>query len=173
MLGMIYGWFLIFAFPMLMAFGAASDLVAMRLSNRVALLLIVGFGLAAFFVDIDMNHLIDHLIYGGSTLLVCFAIFAVGWFAGGDAKFATGIMLWIGPESALLWIIYTSLLGGAMALVLLKLRKHPLPAFLRYEWLLNLCVPGSGVPYGIAMATAALILFPSTHWMKSGFAFLV
>jgi prepilin peptidase CpaA len=43
----------------------------------------------------------------------------------------------------------------------------PLPGFLlRQEWLLRLHDRGEGVPYGLALAAAALLVFPDTDVFK-------
>jgi prepilin peptidase CpaA len=34
------------------------------------------------------------------------------------------------------------------------------------EWAERLHKPGGGVPYGIALAIAALVVYPSTIWMQ-------
>jgi prepilin peptidase CpaA len=42
-----------------------------------------------------------------------------------------------------------------------------LPAFaLRHEWLQRLHDPKQGIPYGIALAGAALAIYPQTVWMS-------
>jgi prepilin peptidase CpaA len=42
----------------------------------------------------------------------------------------------------------------------------PLPQFLAgREWVDRLHRPDGGVPYGIALAAAALIVYPQTEWM--------
>jgi prepilin peptidase CpaA len=35
------------------------------------------------------------------------------------------------------------------------------------EWAERLHKPGGGVPYGIALAIAALVVYPSTVWMHA------
>ena len=58
------------------------------------------------------------------------------------------------------------MLGGLLTLGLLQLRSHPLPAALTgVPWIANLHAPKAGVPYGAAMAPAALIVFPQTAWV--------
>jgi prepilin peptidase CpaA len=36
-------------------------------------------------------------------------------------------------------------------------------------WIDRLHTDGSGVPYGVAMAAAGLVVFPQTRWMVSMF----
>jgi prepilin peptidase CpaA len=60
----------------------------------------------------------------------------------------------------------SSLLGGAVTLAILGFRLMPLPAWLAGDvYAAKLHQPDSGVPYGIALAAAALVIYPSTIWM--------
>ena len=53
-----------------------------------------------------------------------------------------------------------------MTLILIQFRRLPLPAVLaRQQWILRLHEHGGGVPYGIALAAAALAVYPKTGWM--------
>jgi prepilin peptidase CpaA len=53
-------------------------------------------------------------------------------------------------------------------LVLLQFRKLPLPALLaRQPWIMRLHEAGGGIPYGIALAAAALAIYPKTGWMPA------
>ena len=54
--------------------------------------------------------------------------------------------------------------GGVLTLALILSRKAQLPAWAaRREWIARLHHPNSGVPYGIALATAGLLLYPQTQ----------
>jgi prepilin peptidase CpaA len=66
------------------------------------------------------------------------------------------------------YLIYASLFGGALTLLLLQFRQWPLPAPLTSQsWLLKLHARESGIPYGIALALGALMIYPDTDWMKA------
>ena len=61
-----------------------------------------------------------------------------------------------------------SLLGGLLTLVLLQVRALPLPGLLSgQDWAERLHRKDTGVPYGIALAAAALLVYPDTIWMKA------
>ena len=50
-----------------------------------------------------------------------------------------------------------------MTLIILSLRRYPLPSWLaRHAWIDRLHNPKTGVPYGIALAVAALLVYPET-----------
>jgi prepilin peptidase CpaA len=99
---------------------------------------------------------------------VAFVFFACGWIGGGDAKLAAVTALWLGFDQLLNYLLYASLVGGAMTLLMIRLRMMPLPAALQgQEWAERLHQPQGGVPYGIALAAAALVVYPHTIWMKT------
>ena len=66
------------------------------------------------------------------------------------------------------YLTYASLFGGVLTLVLIQFRKLPLPGPLaRQPWILRLHESGGGIPYGIALAAAALVVYPKTGWMPA------
>jgi prepilin peptidase CpaA len=94
--------------------------------------------------------------------------FAMGWIGGGDAKLAAATALWLGFDHLLAYLIYASLFGGLLTFLLLQSRALPLPRFLSGQsWAERLHRKDCGVPYGIALAAAALAVYPDTIWMKA------
>jgi prepilin peptidase CpaA len=159
-------------FPALMAFAAASDLFTMTISNRVSLLLIAGFFALAPFGGLgtqDLWHAMpSHVGAGLTVLVIAFGCFAMGWVGGGDAKIAASAALWFGFSHLLDYLVYASLFGGALTLLLLQFRQWPLPyAFVGQGWLLRLHSKESGIPYGIALALGALMIYPETEWIRA------
>ena len=66
------------------------------------------------------------------------------------------------------YLLYASLFGGALTLLLLQFRQWPLPyALAGQPWLLRLHAKESGIPYGIALAIGALMIYPETEWIKA------
>jgi len=155
-------------FPALMAFAAASDLVTMTISNRVSLLLGAGFVALAVLGGMGFHDILTHAGAGLAVLAVAFFCFAMGWIGGGDAKVAAAAALWFGFGHLLDYLVYASLFGGALTLVMIQFRQWPLPAALRDQtWLLRLHGKDSGIPYGIALALGALLIYPETDWIKA------
>jgi prepilin peptidase CpaA len=155
-------------FPALMAFAAASDLFTMTISNRVSLALLVGFLVLAVLSGMGFYDIVAHLTAGAVVLVVAFACFAMGWVGGGDAKVAAAVALWFGFGHLLHYLLYASLFGGALTLLLLQFRQWPLPYLLAGQhWLLKLHAKETGIPYGIALATGALMIYPETDWIKA------
>ena len=140
-------------FPALMAFAAASDLFTMTISNRVSLALIAGFLVLAPLGGMGLHDILLHIGAGATVLVAAFACFAMGWVGGGDAKVAAGVALWFGFDHLLDYLLYASLFGGALTLLLLQFRQWPLPYPLSGQaWLNRLHDRQSGIPYGIALA---------------------
>ena len=155
-------------FPALMAFAAASDLFTMTISNRVSLALVGGFLGLAVFSGMGLHDILLHVGAGAAVLAIAFGCFAMGWVGGGDAKVAAGAALWFGFAHLLDYMIYASLFGGALTLLLLQFRQWPLPyAFAGQAWLLKLHSKETGIPYGIALAIGALTIYPETEWIKA------
>lgn len=158
----------LFLFPALMAFAAASDLFTMTIPNRVSLLLIAGFFILAGFGGMPLEQIGLHAAAGLTVLVVAFACFAFGWIGGGDAKVAAAVGLWFGFPPLTNYLLYASLIGGALTLLLLEFRRWPLPYALgSQDWLLRLHRKETGIPYGIALALGALIIYPETDWIKA------
>jgi prepilin peptidase CpaA len=153
-------------FPAMMAFAASSDLLTMTISNRVSLILVAGFFILALIVGMGMVDVLWHLGAAAIVLVVAFGFFTQGWIGGGDAKLAAATALWLGFDHLLPYLIYASLFGGALTLLLLQFRLHPLPAMLaNQQWAQRLHQKDGGVPYGIALAAAALAVYPQTQFM--------
>lgn len=155
-------------FPALMAFAAASDLFTMTISNRISLALAAGFLALAPLSGMGVYDILSHIGAGAAVLTVAFACFTLGWIGGGDAKVAAGAALWFGFGHLLNYLVYASLFGGALTLLLLQFRQWPVPYVLAGQtWLLRLHAKESGIPYGIALAIGALTIYPETDWIKA------
>ena len=154
-----------------MAYAAASDLLTMRIPNWLSLALIGAFAAVAAAGGLPWEALPLHAAAAVLVLAGCFALFACGWMGGGDAKLAAATALWLGFPSLLNYLIVAALAGGALTLVILVLRAWPLPRFaLAWGWLFRLHDRKSGVPYGVALALAALIVFPHSRVWLTAFA---
>ena len=155
-------------FPALMAFAASSDLLTMTISNRVSLILAGSFFVLAVWSGMPLADIGMHVAAGLAVLVVTFTFFARGWIGGGDAKLAAATALWLGFDQLLNYLTIASLIGGVLTLVIMRFRLMPLPALIaNQEWAKRLHRMDAGVPYGIALAIAALMVYSETPWMKS------
>ena len=158
-------------FPFMMLFSAFSDLFTMTIPNQVSLILLGAFPLLAFAVGVPLDVIGWHLTCGLGILVLTFSMFAMGWIGGGDAKLAAATALWLGWEHMLDYGFIASVFGGILTLVLLQLRRTPLPRPLMAQgWIARLHNSANGAPYGIALAAAGLIVYPQTQVWLGAFA---
>lgn len=154
---------LLVVFPAAMAYAAASDLVSMTISNRLCIALVGTFAFCAVSLGLTWSEIGWHVAAGSLMLVVCFGLFASGWIGGGDAKLTAATALWFGFDQLMPYLMLSSVLGGGLTLAILYMRSHPLPMMIQgWSWVQRLHAPKEGVPYGIALAFAALILLPET-----------
>ncbi len=155
-------------FPALMAFAASSDLLTMTISNRISLALVGGFFVLVILSGMPLADVGMHVLAALAVLAVTFVFFARGWIGGGDAKLAAAIALWFGFDQLLTYLTLASFLGGVLTLLIMRFRLMPLPALLaNQEWAKRLHRMDTGVPYGIALAIAALWVYADTPFMRS------
>ncbi|MGA3302836.1 MAG: prepilin peptidase [Methylovirgula sp.] len=156
-------------FPALMIYAAFSDLFTMTISNRISIALVVGFFLLALALHMPIRDIGQHVACALCVLGVTFLFFALHWVGGGDAKLASATALWLGFDQLWNYGIYAALLGGALTLFIVVLRRWPLPPLLiTQNWIARLHDHDAGVPYGIALAIAGLMLYPDTHiWLSA------
>jgi prepilin peptidase CpaA len=155
-------------FPAMMAFAGASDLFTMTIANRVSLILVAGFLLLASMTGMSLSEMLSHAGASALVLAVAFIFFSRNWIGGGDAKLAAATALWLGFDHLLDYMIYASLGGGVLTLLLMQFRTMPLPTALQgAEWAERLHRLDGGIPYGIALAAAALAVYPHTAGMQT------
>jgi prepilin peptidase CpaA len=83
---------------------------------------------------------------------------------GGDAKLLAAASLWIGYDQLLPYLVYVTIFGGVLALLMLAYRQTPAGALPLPDWAVRLHKPRSGMPYGLAIAAGALAVYPMTAW---------
>ena len=155
-------------FPLAMAFAASYDLFSMTLPNWISLALVAGFALLATLTGIGWEMVGLHIALALGALVITFGMFSMGWIGGGDAKFFAAACLWMGPEHMLAYAVYAAVLGGLLTFVLLIVRSMPLPVTLySQQWITRLHDSNEGVPYGIALAAAGILVYPETPYMAA------
>ncbi|MER2269054.1 A24 family peptidase [Methylobacterium oxalidis] len=154
---------LLVVFPFFMAYAAANDLLTMLIPNRISLGLVAAFALVAATGIMSWAEIGQHVGAGLLVLTVTFTLFALGTIGGGDAKLAAATALWLGFDQLADYLLIAGVAGGILTLGLLAARAHPLPyPVARLPFALHLHDAKTGVPYGIALAFAALIVVPDT-----------
>jgi len=152
-------------FPVAMAFAGVMDLLTMTIPNRISLALLVAFPCAALAVEMPWSAFAWHLAAGALVLALGFLLFSLGWVGGGDAKLLAAAALWLGFDNLLSYAVLVSMLGGALALLVLSYRMFVPPLWIAQPaWAARLHDRKAGMPYGLALAGAALWVYPSTAW---------
>lgn len=135
----------------------------MRIPNWLVLAVGLAFFPAAIIVQMPWEAIGLHVLCAFAVLVVAFGLFALNVIGGGDAKFAAATVLWLGAGQVLPYLVYASVFGGVLTILILLLRSLPLEVWItRFEWLSRLHNRKNGVPYGIALAIAAVFVYPET-----------
>jgi len=157
-----------FIFSFTMVYACISDLTSNKIHNGLVLMFLVAYAVLAPLAGFTAYEIAWSVAVAAGVLLVAFIFFALGWIGGGDAKLTAVTVLWFGAAHTLTYLVYMALLGAAFTLAILLFRSLTLPAWLLDKsWIARLHSRGGGVPYGVALALAALAVFPETSWMAA------
>jgi prepilin peptidase CpaA len=158
---------LMFVLPALLAVAAAFDLATFTIPNLLSLAIAAAFAVFGLVVGLAPGDFAFHLLAGLIALAAGFALFAFGYIGGGDAKLFAAVALWLGLHDFLAYALASSVMGGLLTLALLMLRQWPLPAGLaRWDWIIKLHEKSSGIPYGVALASGALLVLPHAEILR-------
>ena len=140
-------------FTVLLLAAAAEDAVRLRISNITVLLVIVAAVMAAVVVGPALS-LWQNLAVFAALLAAGTPMFAAGKLGGGDVKLLAAVGLWFDLKGALWMLLDVVLAGGVVAILIIALRSLGWSEIRRRAVILR---PGSGIPYGVAIAAGALI----------------
>ena len=158
----------LFVLPVLLATAAGWDIASFTIPNFIQLALIAVFVALVFALGMSPAALATHLLAGFVGLVIGFALFALGYVGGGDAKLFACVALALGLHDLLDYAMMASVFGGALTLCLLAGRKLPLPGFLAAQsWILRLHDEREGIPYGVALALGAFVILPHTEIFRA------
>jgi prepilin peptidase CpaA len=156
----------VFAFAAVMAVAAFEDFRRLVIPNLLPIVLCALWPVYFAFAP-SFYGALTSIGCALAVFLVGAVLFARGWLGGGDVKLLSAATLWAGPAGTPALLMLTGVLGGALALFLLMpfgsqiamavraLLGQPSPSTER-----GLATP---VPYGVAIAGAALIVILSPH----------
>lgn len=147
-------------FPAAMAFAAAMDMLTMTIPNRISLALVAAFVLTALFAGLPFDTVASHLAAGTLMLVAGIGMFAMGWVGGGDAKLLASAALWLGLPQLLPLLLLTGVIGSGLLLLIVVYRRYPAAALPLPGWALRLHRSETGLPYGLAIGAAGLLVFP-------------
>ena len=154
-------------FPFCMAFAAVSDALSMTIANRVSLLLVATFAAVAPLSGMDWSVFAMHWAAFALVLACTFALFALGGMGGGDAKLMAATALWMGFGVPLAeYLVTASVLGGMLTLSIMSLRGSLAAPFVSANPVLShFADPKVGIPYGMALGAAGLVVGPESDLM--------
>ena len=151
-------------FPAALALAASMDLLTMTIPNRVCAALAIGYFVVALAAGVPPAAILINATCAAAVLLGMVALFAFGIIGGGDAKLAAAVSLWLGWGMMLDYGVTAAIYGGALTIAILIGRRFVLPVWLsRHQWVARLHDSKSGVPYGIALAAAGMMLYPHSQ----------
>ena len=153
-------------FPLCLAIAAFSDLLTMTIPNRVSVALIGSFLLLAPLAGLGWVDIGWHLAAGLAVFIFCFALFALNIMGGGDAKLLTASAIWFGLDPSLVdYVVWVSIFGGALSLVVLLLRSQTGMFVTSGIRLPKTLQNAKKVPYGVAIGLAAFLTYPNSPLM--------
>jgi len=157
-------------YPAVMIQAGIGDLRTMRIPNRLVLLLLAGYLAAIPLVPLSLPNVAWSVAAAAAVFVLGFVGFSLGWMGGGDVKLLTAATLWLGAGNLAPFIFYTSIFGAVLTIIILLFRSVSLPtAWQKSEWIARLHQRDAGVPYGVAIAAAASLVYLRTPWVAAQF----
>jgi len=155
------------AFGVVMAAAAFEDFRRLVIPNLLPIILVVLWPVY-FAASPSLYGALAAIGCAAAVFLIGAVLFARGWLGGGDVKLLAAATLWAGPAGTPTLLMLTGALGGVLALFLLM----PLGTQIAASARLMLGQPplysprgmATPVPYGVAIAGAALIVTLSPHF---------
>ncbi len=159
-------------FPAMAILAAVYDARSMTIPNWISIVLAISYVPVAFIVGLPLVDIGWSVGIGFIALVIGIALFAFRILGGGDAKLLAASAMWVGLSGLLPFLLYTALAGGALSLFLLLARKWmPLmPVVVGPQWMQRLLEPKGDIPYGIAIAVAAVLVYPQTALVLASIA---
>jgi prepilin peptidase CpaA len=87
-----------------------------------------------------------HVVVAAAVFAVLTLAFAAGMMGGGDVKLAAALALWFSPESTLRFLVFMSVAGGVLTIIVLAIHR------------IRAREGKPRVPYGVAIAIGALVI---------------
>ena len=155
------------AFSGALFYAGFSDIRSLEIPNRISIIIAASFLPAALITSLPGSLVALHYGIGIGIFTVGAFLFSRGLVGGGDVKLLSAVCIWF-PISILgKYLIAVALLGGLLGVVTIIARKVPalnntLP------WLTDGKVSEQPIPYGVAIAIAAFMLFDKIPVLPSG-----
>lgn len=139
---------------------ALSDLRRLRIPNRLCGLIAGLYPVYGLSLSVTPPWMAAALV-AVAVLAVGFALFAVGFFGGGDVKLLAALALWSGTTGILPLLAITAVAGGLMALIAASPLKYltALASEKCGNLILRDALLAGRLPYGLAIAAGGLMMF--------------
>lgn len=135
---------------------AINDLARYEIPDMLSVALVTAFLPMAAFLPISLSA--SHAFAGLATFIVAAALFAAGICGGGDVKLLGATALWMGWHNLPEFLLFTAVVGGVLAVLLIAARKLAPVERKAGHWYSRLLHDSEGVPYGVAIAVAGLAM---------------
>ncbi len=152
-------------YSLLLCAAAAFDTWKFIIPNAITVALMVLFIVTALLLPIEMNLMewLSHVGAAAAMLIGGAILFAFNKMGGGDVKLLTAVAFWAGFDHLAALLLYVALVGGALAIILIVLRRLILSLRTASTGLGKIKIPrvlleGEAVPYGLAIAPTAIYL---------------
>lgn len=146
---------ILLAVSLVLAAAAIEDMARLRISNILPLLVIGLFAAWVGAVGFESG-----IWRNGTVFLAVFALgcglFALRWMGGGDVKLLAACALWFDWSGALSWLVYVTMGGGVLALLIMAARRM-VPRAVRTNSSLAIFAPKGPIPYGVAIACGTIM----------------
>jgi len=153
-------------FPLLLIYAAWHDVSTMTIPNWVSIALAAAFLPAAMAAGLTLEEIGWHLVFGAAVLIACAVLFYLNVFGGGDAKVIAAASLWTGLAGSAPFVTGMAIAGGALAAVLIVLRRMKIQT--TKAWAARLLSSEEGAPYAVAIAVGALLAAPASPVLAAG-----
>jgi prepilin peptidase CpaA len=159
--------FVLSFFPLLMVIAGIGDFFTLRIPNWLNALIAGAAPVMALVLGMPLDIMGLHGAAGFVMLLAGMTLFFAGQIGGGDAKLMAAAGLWIGLDPLLHFAIDTALAGGVLAVIMYGTNRLITAGEFYYpSWLGHFAGKKVQLPYGIAIAAGALLVFPDTWWLS-------
>ena len=149
-----------YLFPILMICAALWDLATYQIPNWLSLAVFVSFLVFSVAAPLDVADVATRIGFGAAVLIAGALLFIKGLAGGGDIKLLAAAAVWVGWLHFPLYLVATAIIGGGLSILLLAFRRVELPAsWASVGWLQRLHDRQEGVPYGIAIGVAGVLMF--------------
>lgn len=152
----------IVALPLLAVYAGCTDFFAKIIPNRVSLLVVAFYGIAALGLGAPLATIGSGLAAGVLVLALGLIPFGMGVMGAGDVKLASAAALWFGLDQVLPFLTGVSLFGALLVLFMVAFRREIAIAYTPRIAFFAEAGTKMPLPYGIAIAAAALMQHPAS-----------